>query len=164
MHVPPIRRVDDAVSSLAPLFRSGDIAGMKSSSNRIRQARRNAKLSQKALAMLVGVHRSAVSQWEQPAGSMPTLENLARIAVTTSVQFEWLATGRGRMKYVSDLTDANETPAILLEYCAQGEVEVRALAALRKLDYTDGFAFVGMLEALADSRLLKLKRKTPYSR
>jgi len=94
---------------------------------------------------------------------MPTLENLARIAVTTSVQFEWLATGRGRMKYVSDLTN-DETPALLLEYCAQGEVEVRALAALRKLDYTDGFAFVAMLEALADNRLVKLKRKSAYSR
>jgi len=136
---------------------------MKSSGNRIRQARRSAKLSQKELALLVGVHRSAVSQWEQPAGSMPTLENLARIAVTTSVQFEWLATGRGRMKYVSDLTN-DETPALLLEYCAQGEVEVRALAALRKLDYTDGFAFVAMLEALADNRLVKLKRKAAYSR
>jgi len=95
---------------------------------------------------------------------MPTLENLARIAISTSVQFEWLATGRGRMKYVSDLSGTEETPALLLEYCAQGEVEVRALAALRKLDFNDGFAFVGMLEALADSRLLKLKRKTPYSR
>ena len=136
---------------------------MKTSSNRVRQARRSAKLSQKELALLVGVHRSAVSQWEQPAGSMPTLENLARIAVTTSVQFEWLATGRGRMKYVSDLTN-DETPALLLEYCAQGEVEVRALAALRKLDYTDGFAFVAMLEALADNRLVKLKRKSAYSR
>src|SRR5207344_372643 len=128
---------------------------MKRSGNRIQQARRSAKLSQQALATLVGVHRSAVSQWEQPAGSAPTLENLARIAITTSVQFEWLATGRGRMKYLSDLSVANETPAILLEYCAQGEVEVRTLAALRKLDYTDGFAFVVMLEALADSRLLK---------
>jgi transcriptional regulator with XRE-family HTH domain len=137
---------------------------MENSSNRIRQARRSAKLSQKALGTLVGVHRSAVSQWEQPAGSMPTLENLARIAITTSVQFEWLATGRGRMKYVSDLSGTDETPALLLEYCAQGEIEVRLLAALRKLDYTDGFAIVGMMEALADSRLLKLKRKTPYSR
>jgi hypothetical protein len=95
---------------------------------------------------------------------MPTLENLARIAISTSVQFEWLATGRGRMKYVSDLSSTDETPALLLEYCAQGEVEIRALAALRKLDFNDGFAFVGMLEALADSRLLKLKRKVPYSR
>jgi len=134
------------------------------SGNRIRQARRNAKLSQKALAMLVGVHRSAVSQWEQPAGSMPTLENLARIAITTSVQFEWLATGRGRMKYVSDLANTNETPAVLLEVCAQDEMEIRMLAAVRKLDYADGFAIVGMMEALADSRLVKLKRKTPYSR
>lgn len=114
--------------------------------------------------MLVGVHRSAVSQWEQPAGSMPTVENLARIAITTSVQFEWLATGRGRMKYVSDLSNTNETPAVLLELCAQDEMESRMLAAARKLDYSDAFAIVGMIEALADSRLVKLKRKTPYSR
>lgn len=138
---------------------------MKSYSNRIRQARRNAKLSQKALAELVGVHRSAVAQWEQPGGSLPTMENLARIAITTAVQFEWLATGRGRMTYVSDLAPpGDETPAVLLEFSAQGEVEVRALASLRKLEFADGMAVVEMLEALADSRLLKLKRKTPYSR
>ena len=136
----------------------------KSYGNRIRQARRSAKLSQQALGDLVGVHRSAVSQWEQPGGSLPTMENLARIAITTSVQFEWLATGRGRMKYQSDLSPTDETPALLLEYCAQGEVEIRALAALRKLDFTDGLAVVAMLESLADSRLVKLKRKAPYSR
>lgn len=137
---------------------------MRNGGNRIRQARKHAKLAQTALATLVGVHRSAVSQWEQPAGSMPTVENLARIAISTSVQFEWLATGRGRMEYQSDLSGEEETPAVLLDVCAQGEVEERMLAAVRKLDYTDGYAIVTMMEALADSRLLKLKRKTAYSR
>ena len=137
---------------------------MNRGGNRIQQARRSAKLSQQALATLVGVHRSAVSQWEQPAGSMPTLENLARIAVTTSVQFEWLATGRGRMKYVSDLTGSEETPAVLLEYSAQSETEVRALTSMRKLDFRTLSAIVDMIDALALGHQLKLGRKTPYSR
>lgn len=137
---------------------------MKDTNNRIRQARRQAKLSQQGLAERVGVHRSAVAQWEQPEGSHPTVENLARVAITTSVNFEWLATGRGRMKFSSDLLPGEETPAVLLEYSAQSETEVRALAAMRKLGFRALAAIVDMMEALALGHQLKLGRKTPYSR
>ena len=68
---------------------------MKDQTFRIRQARRNATLSQTALADKVGVNRSAVAQWERPGGSRPTAGNLSKIAIATSIQFEWLATGRG---------------------------------------------------------------------
>ena len=137
---------------------------MKDTNNRIRQARRHAKLSQQLLATRVGVHRSAVAQWEQPEGSHPTVENLARLAITTSVSFEWLATGRGRMKYASDLRPGDETPAVLLEYSAQSETEVRALTAMRKLGFRAQVAIVDMMEALALGHALKLGRKAPYSR
>jgi transcriptional regulator with XRE-family HTH domain len=137
---------------------------MKDTNNRIRQARRQAKLSQQGLATRVGVHRSAVAQWEQPEGSHPTVENLARVAITTAVNFEWLATGRGRMKFSSDLIQGEETPAVLLEYSAQSETEVRALAAMRKLGFRALVAIVDMMEALALGHQLKLGRKTPYSR
>jgi transcriptional regulator with XRE-family HTH domain len=137
---------------------------MKDTNNRIRQARRQAKLSQRDLATRIGVHRSAVAQWEQPEGSHPTVENMARLAITTAVNFEWLATGRGRMKYSSDLIPGEETPAVLLEYSAQSETEVRALASMRKLDFRTLSAIVDMIDALALGHQLKLGRKTPYSR
>jgi transcriptional regulator with XRE-family HTH domain len=137
---------------------------MNETNNRIRQARRQAKLSQQGLATRVGVHRSAVAQWEQPDGSHPTVENLARVAITTSVNFEWLATGRGRMKFSSDIVPDEETPAVLLQFSAQSETEVRALAAMRKLGFRALVAVVDMMEALAMGHQLNLGRRTPYSR
>ena len=132
---------------------------MKTATNRVRQARRLANLSQQELATKVGVHRSAVAQWEQAGGCHPTVENLARIAAVTTVQFEWLATGRGRMKYVSDLISGDETPALLLEYAAQSETEARALVALRHLDVSSALAIVEMLVTLAKTERLKLRRR-----
>jgi len=134
---------------------------MRIAANRIRQARRHANLSQQQLATLVGVHRSAVAQWEQPGGSNPTVENLARVAAVASVSFEWLATGRGRMKYVSDLIPGDETPAVLIDYAAQSETEARALVALRHLDTSSAAAVVEMLVALAKTQRLKLKKRKP---
>ena len=134
---------------------------MKIAANRVRQARRHANLSQPQLATLVGVHRSAVAQWEQPGGSHPTVENMARLAAVTSVQFEWLATGRGRMKFVSDLILGEETPAVLIDYAAQSETEARALVALRHLDTTSALAIVEMIVSLAKTQRLKLKRRKP---
>lgn len=137
---------------------------MTDTNNRIRQARRQAKLSQRDLATRIGVHRSAVAQWEQPEGSHPTVENLARLAITTAVNFEWLATGRGRMRFSSDLVPGEETPAVLLEFSAQSETEVRGLTAMRKLDFRALLAIVDMMEALAVGQPLRLGRKAPYSR
>ena len=91
----------------------GGDATMTDPRNRIRQARRHGNLSQQALAERVGVHRSAVAQWEQPGGSHPTMENLARIAISTGVSFEWLATGRGRMQFVSDLVASDAASAAM---------------------------------------------------
>lgn len=132
--------------------------------NRVRQARRAAKLSQVELAERVGVHRSAVAQWESVGGCHPTVENMARIAIATAVSFEWLATGRGRMKYQSDFLPGDEVPAVLLDYAAQGESEVRALAGLRRLDNPQIEAVVELIERLGKAHALKLKRKVPYSR
>lgn len=47
---------------------------------------------------------------------------------------------------------------------AQSETEVRALAAMRKLDFKASLAIVDMMKALAWNHQLNLKRKTPYSR
>lgn len=66
--------------------------------DRIRTARRKAGLSQEALARRCGVARSAVSNWESPAGAHPAASNLICIAEATGAAFEWLAMGRGEMR------------------------------------------------------------------
>ena len=132
--------------------------------NRIRQARRHGKLSQQALAERVGVHRSAVAQWEQADGSHPTMENLARIAISTGVSFEWLATGRGRMQFVSDLVASDAASAAVLEYSAHCETEVRGLTAMRRMEFSTLIAVVELMESLANKRSPRLNRRAPYSR
>jgi len=121
-------------------------------------------MTQAQLAERVGVHRSAVAQWESVGGSHPTMENCARIALTTSVSLEWLTTGRGRMLYASDLIPGDETPALLIDHAAHSETEIRALAGMRKLDSKSLLAVVDLIEALGRTRPLKLNRQTPYSR
>ena len=66
---------------------------------RIIKVRREKKLSQQALADLVGVSRSALAQWETEL-SRPGLDSLRKMSEVLGVSFEWLATGRGN-QYVS---------------------------------------------------------------
>ena len=64
---------------------------------RIRRARRTAGFSQSALAELIKVQRSAVSNWESTNDVQPALQNLISIAKICAVSFEWLGTGRSKM-------------------------------------------------------------------
>jgi transcriptional regulator with XRE-family HTH domain len=65
--------------------------------DRVRIARTGAKFDRATLARLGGVTPGAVAQWEHPEGTNPTVCNLARVAIALRVEFDWLATGRGRM-------------------------------------------------------------------
>lgn len=67
---------------------------MASMALRIRRCRTLMRLSQGELARRVGVHRSAVTQWEREGGTRPCIEHLAAISIVINVPFEWLATGR----------------------------------------------------------------------
>jgi len=62
---------------------------------RIRKARLSARLTQAELARRVGVKRSAVTQWEHPLGTTPSMHHLLQIAIETGTCIEWLATARG---------------------------------------------------------------------
>ncbi len=63
--------------------------------DRIREAREQAGVSQTELARLLGVTRSACSQWESDHGTAPRRERLEQLAGLLGVSFEWLATGKG---------------------------------------------------------------------
>ncbi|HVT32490.1 MAG TPA: helix-turn-helix transcriptional regulator [Rhodanobacteraceae bacterium] len=79
--------------------------------DRVRLARARANLTKSDLARRVGVCLSAVVQWEHAAGTSPTVANLARIAWTTGVAFEWLATGRGPVALAPARTASEKTSA-----------------------------------------------------
>ena len=97
-------------------------------SMRIRIARQRARLSQEALALNLGVTRSAVANWEGADGVLPATSRLAHIAQLTNVSFEWLATGRGPLDHGgNDDTHAVEGEMVHDEY------ERRLLAAFRRM-------------------------------
>lgn len=111
-------------------------------SDRIRRARRLARLTQAALAAFCSVRPSAAAQWEARAGTAPTVENLIKIALATNVAFEWLATGRGAARLNL------ETPAADVEAFAQDLDEERLLQVIRRVPYARRGQVVQLLDAL----------------
>ena len=112
-------------------------------SDRIRQIRRSASLSQADLARQIGVARSAVAQWEGRNGSRPTTQNMAKLALVASVNFEWLATGRGCR------WQDFEKAAAELDRFAQDELEERLLAGFRRIGDRERGPLVEFLEKVA---------------
>jgi transcriptional regulator with XRE-family HTH domain len=102
---------------------------MSSMPVRVRRARTAAGFSQAELARRVGVERSAVTQWERAQGTTPSVAHLAKIAIETSVCFEWLATGRGPSSPEPGAFDAG----VMLDDFVRDALESRALSALRRL-------------------------------
>jgi len=111
---------------------------------RIRRARLAAKLSQAELARRVGVMRSAVTQWEHPEGTSPSMHHLLRVAVETGTCIEWLATARGPMR-----TEAEEPTAVLIDDYAQDPNESEALLRFRRLPAQKRRIALQILEVLA---------------
>lgn len=95
---------------------------------RIRRARTQTGLSQSELARRVGVKRSAVTQWEHPRGTTPSVEHLIQIARETGTRFEWLATGRGPCGI-----EFEAQPALMVDDYARDELESEALQLFRRL-------------------------------
>ncbi|MCE5182342.1 MAG: helix-turn-helix domain-containing protein [Betaproteobacteria bacterium] len=72
--------------------------------HRIKEARDAAKLSQAELARVIGVSQPTVSDWES-LKTAPTTDNMSMAAIVLCVRFEWLATGRGEMRYVEGVQE-----------------------------------------------------------
>jgi transcriptional regulator with XRE-family HTH domain len=124
---------------------------------RIKLARRKIKLSQSGLADAIGVHRSAVSQWESPLGKNPTTRNLRKLAELTVVHFEWLATGRGSMSMSKDaaLEDIPAAHMMLIE----DSVEMRMVTAIRAVSAESRLSLVEIAEQLAAARLGRTRKR-----
>jgi transcriptional regulator with XRE-family HTH domain len=110
---------------------SGAKPSMSRLSDRIRSARRSARISQTALAEYVGVTPSAVAQWEHPDGTHPGVDRLQGIAAATGVGFEWLATGRGNQRRTR--SGGEPAAALTLDSYAQDYMEEVLLERFRAL-------------------------------
>lgn len=117
---------------------------------RIRLARRHAGLSQAALASAVGVQRSAVSHWEANEGKHPSVAHMRGLALACGVQFEWLATGRGKMTLSADteLDSVAAADALLVE----DPLELRLILAFRDAPVRSRAPLVEVVEQLASLR------------
>ena len=133
-----------------------------SAQQRMRLARRHAGMSQAALAQAVGVQRSAVSHWEATAGKSPNAAHLREAALVTGVQFEWLATGRGRMNLSSEVAlDSVATAEALL---VDDPLELRLIAAFRDAPPRAQVPLVEIAEQLASQRTGRTRAGKPEMR
>ena len=101
---------------------------------RILRSRKDKKLSQQALAGLIGVSRSALAQWETEMSS-PSLGNLRKMAEVLDVSFEWLATGRGNqfLATSTDTVDDNQVDdEIIRNLTAMNVKKKRAILNIMK--------------------------------
>ncbi|MGH8075262.1 MAG: helix-turn-helix transcriptional regulator [Lysobacter sp.] len=118
---------------------------------RIRLARRHGGLSQAALAASVGVQRSAVSHWEASPGKSPSASHLRQVAMATGVQFEWLATGRGKMTLSPEV--AMDSVAAADALLIDDPLELRLLTAFRDSPPRSRVPLVEIAEQLAVHRV-----------
>ena len=128
-------------------------------SQRIRRARRSAKLSQEALGKQLGVQRSAVSNWESASQIQPTITNLIAIAMATNTSLEWLATGRGSMLLGDDLQ--LEVPALDGELTETPQ-ERQLLTLFRKASHRGQGILMELAEELVSPQ--RAKRVTHLSK
>ena len=96
--------------------------------DRIRVARRRARLSQTQAALAIGVHRGTFAHWERGGGHLPNAKNVIQLAQVLKVGHDWLMTGRGTMNPM-----VTEVSAVRLDCFAQSLEEERWLEAFRRM-------------------------------
>ena len=106
---------------------------------RIRRARRKAGLSQAALADLVKVRRSAVSNWESAKDVLPSMQNLVAIAPPNALN---------ELRDPEALADIPTADAELVDAHEEREL----LAAFRNLPRRSQQLVMELTEALQASR------------
>ena len=99
--------------------------------DRIRQARRAAKLSQASLADTLEVASSAVAQWESPNGTTPRIEKFPALADAVGVSVDWLLTGRSDKRRQRAIEE--HSPAITPDSFARDMDEELLLKQFRRL-------------------------------
>jgi transcriptional regulator with XRE-family HTH domain len=113
---------------------------------RIRSARLASGLSQSELAAAIGVSRSAVAQWEREPGSLPSTARYVELAGALGVNFDWLATGRGKRGRLAELKrrGGNRAEQRFLKKSISAS---KGLGELAKLGSKSLFVFASAVEA-----------------
>jgi transcriptional regulator with XRE-family HTH domain len=116
--------------------------------DRVRSARRNASISQTEFARRIGVTPSAVAQWEQPAGTLPSLQSIVRILEITGACPNWLLLGKSSKsgRYASK---ASEVEAVSLDTYAHCADEENLLTIFRRIPTRRRVLLMSMAEELA---------------
>ncbi|MBS0214733.1 MAG: helix-turn-helix transcriptional regulator [Proteobacteria bacterium] len=112
---------------------------------RIRAARRQSGMSQKTMAVQLGVSRGAIANWESSGHAQPSRTNLGKVAAITGVKIEWLARGHGSMipcPFPDDTTDNG--PLI-----ARDAVEARLLNVFRLSSENDKSLIMEVIDSIA---------------
>ncbi|MEK7323087.1 MAG: helix-turn-helix domain-containing protein [Pseudomonadota bacterium] len=117
---------------------------------RIKLAREAVVMTKSELARRVGVHPSACIQWESEGGTHPKVEHLSHVAVVLDVRFEWLATGRGEMRYDPAVRD--ERPAYSGAESRLSSDEKRLLDLYRGLSPRKRKSLLDVIDGMATGR------------
>jgi hypothetical protein len=91
-----------------------------------------------------------VSHWEATNGKHPSVTHMRELAMACGVQFEWLATGRGKMGLSEDvaLDSVAAADALLVE----DPIELRLIHAFREAPARSRAPLVEVVEQLASLR------------
>lgn len=117
--------------------------------HRVREARKKVGMTQEAFAVHLGVSRSAVANWETGVG-IPDMPNLLKIAETTGMGFEYLATGRGREDFGPPRISEDDSPSYAARPelgRAQSPAELSLLIAFRGLSETRRKALLALIKS-----------------
>ncbi|AXM41549.1 helix-turn-helix transcriptional regulator [Xanthomonas oryzae] len=68
--------------------------GNNAMSSRIKIARNRCGMSQRELALVLGISRATVAHWERPGSFLPSTRRLAQLGQALGVSVEWLACGQ----------------------------------------------------------------------
>ena len=108
------------------------LAGMSTLKDRMKSARKHAGLTQRELAVRVGVSQPVISQLE--SGENLQSVHLLRIASACNVRPEWLADGKGAMVEGAEVNQVGEMQAAIYaaEQVSRGGAAAQVMAMLSK--------------------------------
>lgn len=132
---------------------------MISAASRLRSHRAGLGWTQGELAKKLGVSRSAVAQWENEEGSLPSTASYMKLAVVLGCSFEWLATGQGARESGAAAPEDSAAAAVDLRYFARSDAEERVISAFRALEESDQKTVASLLSSLEDKTRMARRRE-----
>lgn len=104
----------------------------KSVGDRIRSLRIERKLSQEALAKLLGIKQGSLTQLETGKSKAPSSQTLTKLARVFEVDPEWLMTGKGPPQVISALSEKESELVVLFRGMSE-EAQDYVLARARAI-------------------------------